>query len=36
VTVLLRERRRVGVGDTLRLAPQRIHLFDSQSGDRLA
>ena len=36
VTVLLRERRDLAVGDTLHLAPQRSYLFDAQSGDRLA
>ena len=35
LTVLLRERREVRVGDTLTLAPQRTYLFDSESGDRI-
>jgi multiple sugar transport system ATP-binding protein len=35
LTVLLRERRDVRVGDTLLLAPQRTYLFDSETGDRI-
>ncbi|HEY2930079.1 ABC transporter ATP-binding protein [Piscinibacter sp.] len=36
VTVLLRERRSLRVGDTLSLAPRRSYLFDAENGDRLA
>ncbi|HEX6703149.1 MAG TPA: sn-glycerol-3-phosphate ABC transporter ATP-binding protein UgpC [Albitalea sp.] len=36
LTVLLRERRELRVGDALMLAPQRTYLFDSDSGERIA
>ncbi len=36
ITVLLRERRDLRVGDALHLAPQRCYLFDADNGDRVA
>jgi multiple sugar transport system ATP-binding protein len=36
ITVLLRERRDLRVGDALHFAPQRLYLFDPQSGARIA
>nr|WP_217283785.1 sn-glycerol-3-phosphate ABC transporter ATP-binding protein UgpC [Aquabacterium terrae] len=36
LTVLLRERRDLRIGDTLRLSAQRVHLFHPETGERLA